>query len=169
MNRTNQMDPRMAERRLRTAFLALVQFLPTRPEPRHIFDNVARASNPLPPKGSDLAEVYDSVMRAAVATKDHQVIERTQFMIISFHDELLAQGLKSSPLLAQTAFAESACHAIEETSRALSDIGKAGTTRSESTIELAVKESGEAMVALEEFRESAAHMPRGRHLSLAHR
>jgi hypothetical protein len=169
MKQTNPMDPRMQERRLRTAFLSLVKYLPSRPEPRHIFDNVARASNPLPPKGSDVAEVYRNVMASAIATNDHETIERTQFMIISFHDELLAYGLANSPLLSNVAFEDTACHAMEETAAALSGIGKAGTMRTDGAVEEAVREAGEAIVSLEVFRESVARMPRRNHLSLAHR
>lgn len=169
MKPANLMDPRMQERRLRAAFLRLVKHLPARPEPRHIFDNVARASNPLPPKGSDLAQVYQNVMQSAIATKDHAVIERTQFMIVEFHDELLAYGLRGSPLLVSGAIEDTACQAIEKTAHALTAIGVAGHSHSSGAMDEAARESGEAIVALEIFRERTASQPRRQHLSLARR
>lgn len=164
MSTPTKMDPRVAERRLRTLFLAIPKDLPTRPEPRHVFDNVARASNPLPPRGVDLLAVYRTAMAAAIATGDVQVIESTQFQIIAFHDELLAQALADSPLLSKVSFRDIACSAIEETAEALTAIGVAGMEPGHT--DTAVREAGEAIVSLERFREGAGRIPR-RRLSLA--
>lgn len=169
MKPANPMDPRMQERRLRTSFLTLVNHLPTRPEPRHIFDNVARASNPLPPKGADLVTIYQSLIAAAVATGKIEIVELTQSEIINYHEEVLAQGLAGSPILSKVSFDDTTCKAIELTSEAVSAIGKAGTTKSPAAIEEAVREAGEAVASLELFRERAANLPRRQHLSLSGR
>lgn len=161
-------DPRLLDRRLTTAFLRIPRHLPCRPEPRHVFDNVARKDNPLPPKGADLLALYRGVMEAAIATKDLGIIERTQFEIIAYHDELLAQALADSPLMTNVAFEDIACHAMKETAEALAAIGQAGTRRGPAAIEEAVRESGEAIESLQTFREQVARIPRRGHLSLAH-
>ncbi len=148
-------DPRFLMRRLATAFLAMPRHLPARPEPRHVFDNVARASNPLPPKGAELVSLYQSLMRAAIWTKNPEIIERKQAEIIAYHDEILTQGLADSPLLGKVAFEDIACTAMHETAEAMSAIGAAGTLRSEGAIDQAVREAGEAVIVLEEFREIA--------------
>lgn len=153
-----KMDPRVAERRLRTLFLAIPKDLPARPEPRHVFDNVARASNPLPPKGTELLAVYRSVMAAAIATGRAEVIESTQHHILAFHDEVLAQALADSPLLGKVSFRDIACDALEETAEALTAIGRAGMTPGETDV--AVREAGEAIRSLETYRERAARIPR---------
>lgn len=159
-------DPRLLQRRLTSAFLAIPRHLPCRPEPRHVFDNVARASNPLPPRGADLLALYQGVMAAAIATRDLGVIEQTQGEIIAYHEELLAQALADSPLLASVCFRDTARQAVEETAEALSAIGVAGITAAPGDSEKAVREAGEAIASLELFRETAGRIPR-RRLSLA--
>jgi hypothetical protein len=100
-------------------------------------------------------------MAAAIATKDLGVIEATQQPHHRFHDELLAQALADSPLLAKVSFREIACHAIEETAEAVAAIGTAGMSTLQPRARRRVREAGEKRSLRSRlYRERAARIPR---------
>lgn len=159
------MDARMQRRVLTTAFLAIPRHLSSRPEPRHVFDNVG-CNGRVAPRGADLIETCQVAMRAAIATGDAATIELTQVEIIAYYDVCLSQALCESPLIDGVAMPEAAVAAAKETAEALAAIADAGTTRTPAAIERATKESGEAIVSLELFRQSARGIPSRRALQV---
>lgn len=153
----DRFDVRLQDRRLAAAFLGMPRHLARRPEPRHVFDNVARDESPLPPKGKDARDVARCVMRAAIDTGDARVIHDTHLEIARFFDELKGQALIDCPASELPTLNHAMVAAARRASHLLGDIAEAGTLRSETAIEQALRDADETIVSIEVFREAAGH------------
>lgn len=141
---------RLADIRFKEAFLAL-----TNASPRGRADFPARADNAIPPKGQDLRDFLQGVMRAAVNTGDATVIAGTQQNVTRFIAELHAQVMSIAPSSETPSLVQATVSATKETAEALAAMAEAGTTRCQTAVERAVREGQEAIAHIQKFNESA--------------
>ncbi|MBA3891592.1 MAG: hypothetical protein H0X64_13790 [Gemmatimonadaceae bacterium] len=95
-NRVSYLQPaqqRFLLRRLSAAFVEMTGALKCRPEPRAMFDNVAREEGAARPKGYDAVLAGQIVMKAAIQQGDPTVIEDTARRVAHYFDELRAAAL----------------------------------------------------------------------------
>ena len=153
---------KLADRRLRNAFLLLTRYLPRQrasvPTCESAFHNAARDEAPITPKGQDLRDVLKAVMSAAVETNDRDVIESTRLEIERYLAILAEQVWAVIPGFDAAAFAAATIEATRDVADFEAAAAAAGTTRDPSAIETAVRTGNRATHAIEQFADAANHL-----------
>lgn len=156
---------KLANRRLRTAFLRITRSLPAGRASvlgwKSAFDNAARDECPINPKGQELRDCLRSVMTAAVRTNDQLTIDAARADVEAYLSLIAEQVFSVIPGFDASAFASATVDATRETSEFVAAAAEAGTTRNASAIERARREGLEARHAIEAFDDAAGRILHG--------
>lgn len=141
------------DRRLTGAYLEMCSALPSRPEPRHLFDNVASPGRAAY-KGRDAVAAAKIAMRAGITTGDRATIEATAQNIDRFFNALRDAALADyyAIVTGQITLDEARVRASKEGGEALHSI-LASTIAHDDASELTLKEVNEAITAFIDLRE----------------
>jgi hypothetical protein len=157
---------RFAQRRLASSFVEMVGALPRRPEPAHVWHNVASPGR-VAVKGFDAVVAGWIAMNAAVATGSIAIIDETAHRVERFFDDMKAVAL--SPYYAHSrgeiSMTDARVRASKETTEAIHAILTSGLAANDAC-PLTIREIDEAIGALSELRASmvvvANHEPLNR-------
>ena len=129
-----------ALRRLNVAFLRTMIALKRRPEPRWRFDAVAAGDSRRNHPGEDAVQDCRTVLAAAVATRDRDVVNRTRREIAHYFDAMKAEALREIVLPDTPSLTEAVKAFTREAGEAQHAVVCAAIDKSESSIETALRE-----------------------------
>lgn len=145
---------RFEERRLNGAYVAMVGALPCRPEPRHLWDNVASGGRVKHPAA--MAVIAGKVaIRAAIARGDMKLVDETVQRSDAYFDECkqAARAEYMAIIGGEIPLAAAIARASKETTEALYAI-QVSTLGQQTVPEFTDKEIDEAIAALSDLRAS---------------
>lgn len=146
-----------ANNRLTPAFLRTALHLSKDPEPRFSWVNRRRTSNAPAAPSIEIVHLAQRALCDAVLSGDRDQMEKTAIEVQSLCEEMLAAMLAPyhTAVNGETTITASALAAHKEVSEAAHAIAIALVTKSPGDVERAVRESKEADVALDAFRDTA--------------